>query len=337
MRMKIFCMVVLCACLFIACEKDNDDYEPVKPPVEQPENPVEPEKPDDSEKPEKPTTPPSTDDIINGKIGDSNMIVGSNDWNAITYGNGKYVAVGSKGSIAYSEDGINWTTTAAGSYTWTNVVYGDGKFVAAGSTGHTAFSEDGINWTTRQPGSSSKTITCIAYGNGKYAAGYPLDTYSYILISTDGMTFRNMGNSLIPSGQYLESMIYESGKFRAMARYGTIFESTDGEMWEQISVGASFNFSYPGTSITYYEGKYVMVGGNGQIIVSDNVGEYQKINVGSKDWNRVLCVNGRFVAIGKSGYYTVSENGINWSEPAPITDESGNAITANLNGICAVH
>lgn len=37
MRMKIFCMVVLCACLFIACEKDNDDYEPVKPPVEQPE------------------------------------------------------------------------------------------------------------------------------------------------------------------------------------------------------------------------------------------------------------------------------------------------------------
>ena len=49
--MKIFCMVVLCACLFIACEKDNDDYEPVKPPVEQPENPVEPEKPDEPEKP----------------------------------------------------------------------------------------------------------------------------------------------------------------------------------------------------------------------------------------------------------------------------------------------
>ena len=30
-------MVVLCAFLFIACEKDNDDYEPIKPPVEQPE------------------------------------------------------------------------------------------------------------------------------------------------------------------------------------------------------------------------------------------------------------------------------------------------------------
>lgn len=334
MRMKIFCTVALFACLFIACEKDNDDYEPVKPPIEQPKKPVEPEEP---EKPDEPTVPPSTDDIINIKIGDLNMIVGSNNWNAVAYGNGKYVAVGSKGGITYSEDGINWTTAVAGSYTWTNVVYGNGKFVAAGSTGHTAFSENGINWTTRQPGSSSRTITCITYGNGKFVAGYPLDTYSYILISTDGMTFRNMGNSLIPSGQYLESMIYESGKFRAMARYGTIFESTDGEVWEQISVGASFSFSYPGTSIAYYKEKYVMVGGNGQIIAPNNAGEYQKISVGSEDWNRVLCINGRFVAIGEGGYYTVSENGINWSEPARITDESGNAITANLNGICAVH
>ena len=45
MRMKIFCTVALFACLFIACEKDNDDYEPVKPPIEQPKKPVEPEEP----------------------------------------------------------------------------------------------------------------------------------------------------------------------------------------------------------------------------------------------------------------------------------------------------
>ena len=103
-------MVVLCAFLFIACEKDNDDYEPIKPPVEQPEEPVKPEKPDEPEKPEKPTTPPATDDIINVKIGDSNMIVGSNNWNAITYGNGKYVAVGEKGYVTMSTNGVDWST-----------------------------------------------------------------------------------------------------------------------------------------------------------------------------------------------------------------------------------
>lgn len=327
--------MVLCAGLLVGCDKE-EEYEPVKPPVEQPEDPVEPEKPEQPEEPEKPAIPPSTDNIINIKIGDSNMIVGSNNWYAITYGNGRYVAVGSNGGIAYSEDGINWKTAVAGSYTWKNVIYGDGKFVAAGSTGHTAYSEDGINWATRRPGDSTKTITCIAYGNGKYVASYLYDIYSYILISTDGMSFSNMVNSLIPSGQYLESMIYESGKFRAMARYGTIFESTDGEVWEQISVGASFIFSYPGTSIAYYKEKYVMVGGNGQIIAPNNVGEYQKISVGSEDWNRVLCINGRFVAIGEGGYYTVSEDGINWTTPEQLKDESGKVVTENLYGICVM-
>lgn len=50
MRVKIFCTVVLYACLFIACEKDNDDYELIKPPVEEPDKPIMP--------------PPSTTNII---------------------------------------------------------------------------------------------------------------------------------------------------------------------------------------------------------------------------------------------------------------------------------
>ena len=130
-------MVVLCAFLFIACEKDNDDYEPIKPPVEQPEEPVKPEKPDEPEKPEKPTTPPATDDIINVKIGDSNMIVGSNNWNAITYGNGKYVAVGEKGYVTMSTNGVDWSTPKqVGSKVWHAITYANGKFVAVGGSGY---------------------------------------------------------------------------------------------------------------------------------------------------------------------------------------------------------
>lgn len=69
-------MMALCAGLLVACDKE-EEYEPVKPPVEQPEEPNEPDKP---------VTPPSTDDIINVKIGDLNMIVGIDDWNDIAYG-----------------------------------------------------------------------------------------------------------------------------------------------------------------------------------------------------------------------------------------------------------
>ena len=38
--------------------------------------------------------------------------IGSNDWNAVTYGNGRYVTVGDSNSAACSIDGINWTATS---------------------------------------------------------------------------------------------------------------------------------------------------------------------------------------------------------------------------------
>ena len=99
-------MMALCAGLLVACDKE-EEYEPVKPPVEQPEEPNEPDKP---------VTPPSTDDIINVKIGDLNMIVGIDDWNDIAYGNGKYVAVSVYCKTATSTDGNNWTSQTMGKY-----------------------------------------------------------------------------------------------------------------------------------------------------------------------------------------------------------------------------
>ena len=47
-------------------------------------------------------------------------VVGTNGWNAIAYGNGKYVAVGANGYVTTSTDGVNWTTPkqiAGSSYT----------------------------------------------------------------------------------------------------------------------------------------------------------------------------------------------------------------------------
>ena len=114
-------MMALCAGLLVACDKE-EEYEPVKPPVEQPEEPNEPDKP---------VTPPSTDDIINVKIGDLNMIVGIDDWNDIAYGNGKYVAVSVYCKTATSTDGNNWTSQTMGKYQkWEYIAYGNGKFVA---------------------------------------------------------------------------------------------------------------------------------------------------------------------------------------------------------------
>ena len=103
--------------------------EPVEPPIE---------------KPEEPTIPPSTEDLFTIKINDEIMaVVGTNGWNAIAYGNGKYVAVGSNGYVTTSIDDVNWTTPkqiAGSSYTWNGIIYANGKFVACGEYSYIAVS-----------------------------------------------------------------------------------------------------------------------------------------------------------------------------------------------------
>lgn len=88
-----------------------------------------------------------TEDLLTININDEIMaVVGTNSWNAIAYGNGKYVAVGSSGYVTTSTDGINWTTPkqiAGSSYTWNGIIYANGKFVACGQYSYIAVSTDG--------------------------------------------------------------------------------------------------------------------------------------------------------------------------------------------------
>ncbi|MDR2951714.1 MAG: cell wall-binding protein, partial [Treponema sp.] len=50
----------------------------------------------------------------------------------------------------------------------------NGKFVAVGDSGKIAYSADGIDWSIVQDstfGTSMNNINAIAYGNGKFIAG----------------------------------------------------------------------------------------------------------------------------------------------------------------------
>ena len=68
------------------------------------------------------------------------------DINSIFYGNGKFVAVGSNGTMAYSADGITWTAISQ-SFNPHNlylVCYSNGKFVAGGVMGNMGYCQSGI-------------------------------------------------------------------------------------------------------------------------------------------------------------------------------------------------
>ncbi|WP_195408286.1 hypothetical protein [Bacteroides congonensis] len=109
MRTKVICMMALCiSILFVACEKEPNEYEPVKPPVVQPEIPEEPDKPENPDpEPEQPDESQLIKSILTLTIEEIDMKVGTTEWQEIFYGNGRYVAIGLGANVATSTDGIN--------------------------------------------------------------------------------------------------------------------------------------------------------------------------------------------------------------------------------------
>jgi hypothetical protein len=97
-------------------------------------------------------------------------------WNAVTYGNGLWVAVGMgafPNDIMTSPDGITWTTRVSPvNRFWKNVLYANGVYVAVaydGGTGNRAMtSPDGITWTARTP--PEMNWTGLTYGGGVWVA-----------------------------------------------------------------------------------------------------------------------------------------------------------------------
>jgi len=101
---------------------------------------------------------------------------------AVTYGNGQFVAVGHGPTILTSAGGANWLqrqgpTNLAGDLSQLSIAYGNGQFVAAG-WGHKEralviiSSADGVNWVQRLVGPYYETLGAdkysIAYGNGRF-------------------------------------------------------------------------------------------------------------------------------------------------------------------------
>ncbi|MBV6342128.1 hypothetical protein [Candidatus Magnetobacterium casense] len=72
----------------------------------------------------------------------------NHDLSAVCYGNGTFVAVGDKGTILTSPDGVTWTKGTFTAKDWLRgVVYGNNTFVAVGDKGTILNSPDGAAWT----------------------------------------------------------------------------------------------------------------------------------------------------------------------------------------------
>ena len=122
----------------------------------------------------------------------------------IAYNNGLFVGVGKNGTngvIAYSEDGLNWSTTTI-NFILSRIAYGNGKFVATGRY-LSAYSEDGINWTKIDNDVIKYTPFKLLYENNQYIC---FDTNIYY--SLDGINWTKVVSDI-----HINDITYGKGKF----------------------------------------------------------------------------------------------------------------------------
>ena len=249
----------------------------------------------------------------------------------VTYGGGKFVAVGQSGTILTSSDGITWAlqqktdpaTMTMVNYTteWLyDVTYGGGKFVAVGWSGTILTSSDGITWTSRTSGTTDQ-LNGVIHGGGKFVA---VGRSGTILTSSDGITWakrqKTSGSNMVNyTTDNLNGVIHGGGKFVAVGGNGTILTSTNGTTWtlQQKAGPGNTMVNYTTewlSSVTHGGGKFAAVGWSGTILTSsDGITWTSRTSGVSNELGGVIHAGGKFVAVGFGGTVLTSSDGITWS------------------------
>ena len=201
-------------------------------------------------------------------------------YNAVAYGNGTYVTVGTGGNILYSLDGVVWTNTSSGTTSnLTTVVYGSGTFVAGGANGTVIYSTDGKVWQ-KSGAVSYTTVNSITFGNSLFVL---VTLLGGIYTSSTGVnwTARTSGVT-IP----LNSVAYGNSIFVAVGAGGVILTSSDNTAtsWSNQTVGNSDLLG-----INYQNSTFVATGKNNKALYSAD----------GTVWNRSLIDT--FTAVTSNG------------------------------------
>jgi len=237
----------------------------------------------------------------------------------ITWGNGKFVAVGGNGKIAFSSNGVNWTLVKNSSFGESaigGITFGNGKFVAVGDEGKIVVSQDGIVWTSvKNTTFGDSGINDIAFGNGLFVA---VGDDNKIAVSQDGSIWNSEIKSPFNNDANINNIVFGNGKF-VISRWGrgkdAIAVSTDAKNW--ILSGTSYEYGFAFIyDIAFGNGQFIAVGNTGAdsgfLYTSyDGLTWYEKESSFHPQAGDILTAaygNGRFIATGTNGSLAISDN-----------------------------
>jgi len=220
-------------------------------------------------------------------------------------------------------------TVAGFGYRFNVSSYGDGRFVAGGNNGIIAWSDDGINWTevdSTLPDDLNTIIYAIAYGNGIFvaAARENIGNFNFrgrLIWSDDRGESWQRGTGIGDNTQFL-SVVFGNNVFLAGGSGEQTVISQDGKTWKTAATGIFGDNHYSVSSLAYGNNKFIAARDvvAGMAYSSDNGSSWtiigaEKRPFGNIDIIDIVFGNGKFVAISDSSNNNVaySEDGENWT------------------------
>jgi hypothetical protein len=234
----------------------------------------------------------------------------TNNWRAIAFGNGKFVAVNqSAGLVITSTNGANWTPHSANTNkALYGLAFGSNTFVAAGASGLIMTSADGTSWQPQASGTSAH-LYHMNYDNGQFVAVGESGT---ILSSPNGTTWtsRNTGttNKWNASAFGNGTNVVVGYRTQSGTSYTRSAASPNFTNWDVRDTGATFYLS----GVAFGLGKFVTVGYAGVTQTSIDGVNWTPVNNAVSAWlYKVAFANNTFVSVGEN-VIASSTNGTSW-------------------------
>jgi hypothetical protein len=262
-------------------------------------------------------------------------------WEAVTYGAGKFVAVASSGDgnrVMTSTNGDYWTSrTSASDSNWQGITYADNQFVAVGSNA-VMTSPDGITWTSRTvPNGEWQAITNCG---GLYVATATWGS-NYIMSSTDGIEWTVRTPSTAWSHDAVACSA-EVPRFVSVSMFGRGWSSANGTTgWSTQNPGAIVDIR----TIAFGAGRFSWLeystnSGNRYGAYSTNgVNWTNTASAPANQWKYITYGGNKFIAVAEGGVNSrsaYSADGANWTLGSGVPNNSWQGVAYGAGKYVAV-
>ena len=266
----------------------------------------------------------------------ANPLPQGNGLRAVAYGNGKWIGVGSAGSLVSSVDGVSWTGHApigAGS-DLNGIEWSSHGWIAVGSDGAILTSTDGDTWTL-QASSTWDTLRDVACSPDMCVVA---GDYGQLVVSSDAI---NWWQPLSMVWNSLYHVAWNGQMWVAVGYGGIIVTSSDGVNWTQRASNVPVCFT------DHEPCNLVDIGWNGSIWLAVGLAGAEAWSSDGISWTQInnpvdlfesIAWDGsRWVVVGSSGIYT-STDAQTWhaeftgGELTGVTSHAGTSVAVGSVG-----